>query len=79
MVWKKDYFRDTALSLDKWANREFRATWNKYLITDEGYKFGNINESISAVLGVNILKGTLSKKGEILVKILTRKHCLDAI
>ncbi len=75
----KKYFRDSALTLDRLANREFRTLWNKTLIKEEGYKFGNINETISAVLGRNIKNKTLTKTGKILVFILTEKHCLDAI
>ena len=79
IVWKKDYFKDSALSLDKWANREFRAFWNKTLIVHHGYKFGNIEQSISEVLGHNYILETLSPKGKLLVKILTPKHCTDAM
>ena len=75
----KGYFRDSALTLDKLANREFRALWNKTLITENGYPFGNIEETISAVLGHNIQRETLTKTGKVLVFILTKKHCLDAI
>ena len=72
-------FRDSALTLDKLANREFRTLWNKALITENGYHFGNIEETISAVLGHNIQQKTLTKTGKVLVFILTKKHCLDAI
>ena len=53
LVRNKGYFRDSALTLDKLANREFRSLWNKTLITEKGYPFGNIEETISAVLGHN--------------------------
>ena len=76
---KKRYFKSSALNIDKFANREFRTLWNKILITDNGYKFGNIEESISEVLGRNYLKGTLTKKGYKLVCLLTIKHCLDSL
>lgn len=79
LVWSKGYFRDSALTLDRLANREFRTLWNKVLIIESGYKFENINETISGVLGKNIQKNTLSKTGKVLVFILTKKHCLDAI
>lgn len=77
--YKKGYFKSSALSLDKFANREFRTLWNRILITDKGYQFGNELQSISEVLGRNIQLGTLSVQGKILVKILTEKHCIDAI
>ena len=79
LVRNNGYFRDSALTLDKLANREFRTLWNKTLITEKGYPFGNIEETISAVLGHNIQRKTLTKTGKVLVFILTKKHCLDAI
>ena len=79
LVRNKGYFRDSALTLDKLANREFRTLWNKALINENGYPFGNIEETISAVLGHNIKRKTLTKTGKVLVFILTKKHCLDAI
>ena len=79
LVRNKGYFRDSALTLDKLANREFRTLWNKTLINENGYPFGNIEETISAVLGHNIQRKTLTKTGKTLVFILTKKHCLDAI
>lgn len=79
LVRNRGYFRDSALTLDKLANREFRTLWNKTLITDNGYMFGNIDETISAVLGYNIKSKTLTTTGKVLVFILTKKHCLDAI
>ena len=79
LVLNKGYFRDSALTLDRLANREFRTLWNKTLINESGYRFGNIEETISAVLGHNIQRKTLTKTGKVLVFILTKKHCLDAI
>jgi hypothetical protein len=79
LVRDKGYFRDSAITLDKLANREFRTLWNKTLITWDGYDFGNVNETISSVLGKNIQNETLTKTGKVLVFVLTKKHCLDAI
>lgn len=79
LVRNKGYFRDSAITIDKLANREFRTLWNSTLITWDGYDFGNINETISSVLGKNIQNETLTKTGKVLVFILTKKHCLDAI
>ncbi len=47
----KGYFRSTALSIDIWANREFRTLWNDKLKIDRGYEFGKENETISSALG----------------------------
>lgn len=79
LVRSEGYFRDSAITLDKLANREFRTLWNKTLIVESGYKFGNIQETISGVLGKNIKDETLTKTGKVLVWILSEKHCLDAI
>lgn len=76
------YFRDTAVSIDIFANREFRATWNKVLIFDNGYKFGKQGETISSCLGKNQVKGTLTNTGMCLVWILClieENHCIKSI
>ena len=78
----KGYFRSTALSLDIWANKEFRTLWNTQLRIDGGYKFGKENETISSALGKNERDKTLSKKGKLLVKILDfldKNHCEKSI
>ena len=77
---KKGYFRSTALNLDIWGNVEFRTFWNNHLIIDKTTNpFGYQGETISSVLGKNILANNLTKKGKFLVWILTKKHCIDAI
>lgn len=69
---KKGYFLSSAINLDKFGNREFRTLWNKTLITDKGHKFGNIEETISSVLGKNDLTNTLTKAGKVLVWVLDK-------
>jgi hypothetical protein len=76
---KKGYFRSTAINIDVFANKEFRTLWNKLLITESGYKFGEDFETISSVLGKNILKKTLTATGKVLVFLLTKKHCIKSI
>jgi len=79
---KKGYFLSSATNLDKFANREFRTLLNKTLITDKGYKFGNIEETISSALGKNEMDGTLTKAGKILVWVLDKfdkNHCFKSI
>jgi hypothetical protein len=76
---KKGYFRSSAITIDKLANREFRTLWNKVLIKPNAFQFGKENETISSVLGKNLKYGQLTKTGKILVFILSEKHCLDAI
>lgn len=79
---KSGYFKSSAVNLDKFGNREFRTLFNKTLINDKGYRFGNINETISSVLGKNQLTGTLTYIGKILVWILDKienDHSLKSI
>jgi hypothetical protein len=79
---KLGYFKSSAVNIDKFGNREFRTLFNKVFITNEGYRFGNINETISSVLGKNQLTNTLTKGGKILVWILDKidnNHVLKSI
>jgi len=79
---KSGYFKSSAVNIDKFGNREFRTLFNKVFITDEGYKFGNINETISSVLGKNQLIGTLTKEGKMIVWILDKidkNHSIKSI
>lgn len=78
----KGYFRSTALSLDIWANREFRTLWNSKLKIESGYEFGRENETISSALGKNERDATLTRTGKLLVKILDfldKNHCQKSI
>ena len=78
----KGYFRNTALSIDIWANFEFRTLWNDKLKIDGGYEFGRIGETISSALGKNQRDKTLTTTGKILVFILDfldENHCEESI
>ena len=78
----KGYFRSTALSIDIWANHEFRTLWNDKLRIDSGYEFGKENETISSALGKNQRDKTLTNCGKILVAILDfldKNHCKKSI
>jgi hypothetical protein len=79
---KKGYFKSSAISLDRFGNREFRTLFNKTLITANGHQFGDMKETISGVLGKNERDNTLSKTGKILVWILDKldkNHALKSI
>lgn len=79
---KSGYFKSSAVNLDKFGNREFRTLFNKTLINNKGYRFGNINETISSVLGKNKVDGTLTRCGKVLVWILDKidnNHVLKSI
>jgi hypothetical protein len=69
---KKGYFKSSAISLDRFGNREFRTLFNKVLITENGYQFGDIGETISSVLGKNERDETLTKAGKMLVLVLDK-------
>lgn len=78
----KSYFRTTAVNMDKFGNREFRALWNLTLRKSYGYKFGNVEETISSALGKNERDGTLSVAGKCLACILNtidKDHCKKSI
>lgn len=69
---KKKYFKSSAISLDRFGNREFRTLFNKVLILENGYQFGRIEETISGVLGKNERDKTLTKTGRTLVWVLDK-------
>jgi len=77
----KGYFRSTAVNIDKFGNREFRTLWNKTLRKENGYKFGNPEETISSALGKNERDGTLSRTGKALAWLLNKidNHCKKSI
>ena len=70
---KQGYFRSTAINLDIWGNVEFRTFWNNHLIKNKiPNPFGLQGETISSVLGKNILTDNLTKQGKLLVRILLK-------
>lgn len=77
------YFKETAIDIDKFGNRNFRTFLNvtmvktkkefwdsEKIIETKPYKFGNVNETISSALGKNQRDGTLSWFGWLIVYIL---------
>ena len=76
-----DYFLETAIDIDKFGNRNFRTLLNLSL-QKNGYKFGDVRETISSALGKNKVLGTLTIAGLILCKILDfldKNHCIKSI
>ena len=89
------YFFETAIDIDKFGNRNFRTLLNATLIKDsvfywssdrwgviDCYKFGNVNETISSVLGKNQRNKTLTCIGKLIVFILDKidkNHCKKSI
>jgi hypothetical protein len=79
---KWGYFKSSAVNIDKFGNREFRTLFNKVLISNKGYRFGDIGETISSVLGKNQLTGTLTRFGRAIVWILDKienDHAIKSI
>ena len=82
--WKRlnGYFKNEALAIDRFGNSQFRSLLNTWFVKENGYQHGNINETISSVLGKNEYLGKLTKAGKILVKILNfidKNHCFKSI
>ena len=76
-----DYFYQTAVDIDKFANRNFRTLWNETL-QKNGYQFGDERETVSSALGKNKRDNTLTKTGMIVCNILDRldeNHCIKSI
>ena len=80
---KKRYFKNSAINIDKFGNREFRTLLNKTLIIESSaFRFGNINETISSVLGKNKKMGKLTQQGKVICSILDfldKNHCEKSI
>ena len=64
--------KDLAISKDRFGNILIKYIANQILITKEGYKFGNYNDTISKVLGKNKKQNTLTKLGVFLCYILNK-------
>ena len=77
-----EYFKDVAVSIDQVGNVICSDLLNLTLRKKGGINFGNLDETISSVLGKNKRKGTLSKVGKILDAILDKidpNHSINAI
>ena len=72
-----------AKSIDKYGNVVSKELFNDHLIVaGAAFPFGRIDQTISAVLGLNQRTGTLTTKGKKIVRILDSidpNHCLKSI
>lgn len=76
------YFKVIAISVDQTGNVIMQDIFNDLLITKDGHKFGNEDETISSVVGKNLVKGTLTKYGKVLNLILENldeNHSINSI
>ena len=78
-----DFMLKWALSIDGLGNVMLASLLNDLMITKDGYHFGNWHETISQVLGDNLLNGTLTKQGHFLSRVLDKifetNHCDNAM
>lgn len=76
------FFVPIAISVDQLANAWMGSLFNLVLKKSDGYKFGNIDQTISYVIGRNHLDGTLTKFGTVVYKFLNwieKDHCEKAV
>lgn len=64
------YHKHLAVDIDRFGGSAFKSLWNSIMITTEGYKFGNINETMSSVFGKNKALGTLTSLGKFIAWVL---------
>jgi len=77
-----DYYKNMAISLDKFGNVAMSGLFNAIFITSTLNKFGNTHHTISHVLGKNKLAGTLSWFGrrlDALLNGLDENHSIKSI
>jgi len=77
-----EYYLDLAISLDQFGNVALQRILNLIFIKGNCYYFGNVDETISSVLGKNKIKGTLTKTGILLDKFLNKiddNHSINSI
>lgn len=77
-----DYCHRLAKSIDQTGGVIMKDLFNKILIKEWGYKFGNIDETISSCIGKNKVRGSLTKLGKVIdwvLNTLDPNHSLDAI
>lgn len=76
------YFFETAIDVDKFGNRNFRAFLNATMRLSGGYAFGNPSETISSALGKNQRDKTLSWFGAaiaFIIDMIDKEHCKKSI
>ncbi len=76
------YFRLLAISIDQMGNVAMQDLFNDILIKVNGYQFGDVDETISSVLGKNQRLNELTYLGSLLVRFLDfidPNHALNSI
>lgn len=78
LKWQKDL----AISKDRYGNVLCKYWANVTLIKKDGYKFGNGKETISSVIGKNVVRQSLTKMGRFWNSVLDKletQHSLKSI
>lgn len=76
------YHLDLAIAKDQYGNALCKYLFNDLLIKWNGYKFGNIDETISSVIGKNKVANTLTPLGLLIDRILNKfekDHSINSI
>lgn len=76
------YFKETAIDIDRFGNRNFRTFLNVTMRVENGYNFGDERETISSALGKNQRYQTLSCLGKsicFILDTLDKNHCKKSI
>jgi hypothetical protein len=78
-----NFFKSHALGINQTSNRAFSVFFNDIMIKDDSiHSFGDIDETLSSVLGKNKLKNNLTIFGRILdfiLNIFDKNHTIESI
>jgi len=78
-----NFFKSHALGINQISNRAFNVFFNDIMIKDDSiHSFGDIDETLSSVLGKNKLKNNLTIFGRILdfiLNIFDKNHTIESI
>ena len=79
---RKEYFLQVAIAIDQHGNAVCGKLLSLLLIKKDGFGFGNVDRTISFVIGINKAAGTLNNKGLFIYNLLNKidpNHCEKAI
>lgn len=78
-----NYFFLLAQSIDQLGNALGQYLFNDMFIKENGHKFGDIDQTISCVIGINYMNGTLTRSGMVFRSFLDfvfgKGHCQNSI
>lgn len=76
------YFKDIAIALDQFGNVVCKYVLNALMIKKGGYKFGNVDETVSSCIGKNQLFDNLTLFGKFINFVLNKlekNHSIKSI